>query len=70
MNNFADRKVAMSAEEPTSVSLEELSRHNGKHDCWVAVHNKVWDVTEFLDEHPGGAESTTALLRSLSGCSG
>ena len=54
----------MSSQNPKSVSLEELSRHNEKHDCWVAVHNKVWDVTEFLDEHPGGAESTTVLAQS------
>ncbi|KAF7966951.1 hypothetical protein HWV62_36374 [Athelia sp. TMB] len=22
--------------------------------CWVIIHNKVYDVTEFLPEHPGG----------------
>ncbi|KAH8880526.1 cytochrome b2 [Thozetella sp. PMI_491] len=43
-------------DEPAYVSLEELHRHNRKDDCWVVVHRKVWDVTEFLDEHPGGPE--------------
>ena len=23
--------------------------------CWVAIDGGVYDVTEFLDEHPGGA---------------
>ncbi|KAH8658359.1 cytochrome b2 [Xylariales sp. PMI_506] len=38
------------------VSLAELRRHNKKDDCWVVVHKKVWDVTDFLDEHPGGPQ--------------
>lgn len=33
----------------------EISKHNKGEDCWVIVHDKVFDVTEFLDEHPGGA---------------
>ena len=44
------------------VSLAELEKHNTKGDCWVAVHRKVWDVTEFLDEHPGGPTSRCLAL--------
>ncbi|KAK8089641.1 hypothetical protein PG997_004602 [Apiospora hydei] len=40
----------------TQVSASELSRHNKKNDCWLAVHHKVWDLTDFVDEHPGGAD--------------
>ncbi|KAK7924757.1 FMN-dependent dehydrogenase-domain-containing protein [Apiospora marii] len=38
------------------VTVSELSCHNKKGDCWLAVHRKVWDLTDFVDEHPGGAE--------------
>ena len=38
------------------VTKEELSRHSRKEDCWIAVHGKVYNVTHFLDEHPGGAK--------------
>lgn len=47
----------MATEQPVQVTLVELSRHNTKDDCWLAVHQKVWDVTDFVDEHPGGADS-------------
>jgi len=32
----------------------EVSKHDSKESCWVVVHGKVYDVTEFLPEHPGG----------------
>lgn len=36
------------------VSLEEVSRHNTRDDCWVVISNKVYDVTSWLPRHPGG----------------
>ena len=39
------------------ISGEELRKHRTSKDCWIAVHSKVYDVTEFLEEHPGGAAS-------------
>ncbi|KAK9312963.1 FMN-dependent dehydrogenase-domain-containing protein [Lipomyces starkeyi] len=32
----------------------EIGKHNTKESCWVIVHGKAYDVTEFLPEHPGG----------------
>jgi len=32
----------------------ELARHNTKDDCWIAVKGKVYDVTPYIPEHPGG----------------
>ncbi len=36
------------------VKLSEVTRHNTKNDCWVIIHGKVYDVSDFLPEHPGG----------------
>ncbi|KAK9481400.1 FMN-dependent dehydrogenase-domain-containing protein [Lipomyces japonicus] len=33
---------------------EEIAKHNTKESCWVIVHGKAYDVTDFLPEHPGG----------------
>lgn len=44
--------------EDTLVSVEEISKHNTPEDCWIVVDGKVWDITEFAPEHPGGGEST------------
>lgn len=37
------------------VDSSELAKHNTKSSCWVAIHGEIWDVTEFLSQHPGGA---------------
>ncbi|KAI0932367.1 hypothetical protein AcW1_000485 [Taiwanofungus camphoratus] len=39
-----------------SWSLEEVAGHNDASSCWVIISNKVYDVTDFLPEHPGGAK--------------
>jgi L-lactate dehydrogenase (cytochrome) len=43
------------------VTLDALSKHNSKTDCWIAVHSKVWDVTDFINEHPGGPSGELSL---------
>jgi cytochrome b5 len=35
-------------------NLAEVKKHAKEDDCWIIVHGKVYDVTKFLDEHPGG----------------
>ncbi|OLN92079.1 Cytochrome b2, mitochondrial 2 [Colletotrichum chlorophyti] len=44
----------MQENERIEISLSDLSQHNTKSDCWIAVHSKVWDITDFINEHPGG----------------
>lgn len=34
----------------------EVAEHNSNGSCWVIIGNRVYDVTKFLDEHPGGCE--------------
>ena len=36
--------------------MEEVSKHKAKDSCWFVIHGKVYDVTRFLEEHPGGDE--------------
>ncbi|OSD06084.1 hypothetical protein PYCCODRAFT_1431900 [Trametes coccinea BRFM310] len=41
---------------PRTLTLDEVSKHNSQSSCWVIIKDKVYDVTEFLPDHPGGAK--------------
>jgi flavocytochrome c len=38
-------------------SMEEVAKHNQKDDLWVVVKGVVMDLTNWLDEHPGGPQA-------------
>jgi len=37
--------------------MEEVVKHNREAESnWTVIHGKVYDMTKFLEEHPGGGE--------------
>ena len=38
----------------TFYTVEEVCEHNTKDSCWVIANNNVYDVTKFVNRHPGG----------------
>jgi L-lactate dehydrogenase (cytochrome) len=40
----------------SQISTSELSKHNKPQDAWILIEKTVWDVTDFAEQHPGGAE--------------
>ncbi|KAG8740341.1 Cytochrome b2, mitochondrial precursor [Ceratobasidium sp. 428] len=36
------------------ISYDEIRKHNSRESCWVVVDGEVYDVTRFLNDHPGG----------------
>lgn len=41
-------------------TLDEIKQHNNKASCWTIINNMVYDLTNWIDSHPGGAK---AILR-------
>ncbi|GMM46884.1 Cyb5 protein [Pichia kluyveri] len=37
-------------------TFEQVQEHKSRDDIWIIYKNKVYDVTNYLDEHPGGEE--------------
>ncbi|KAL5447732.1 hypothetical protein PMIN06_007388 [Paraphaeosphaeria minitans] len=38
-----------------AVDGAEVARHDNRKSCWIVLDSKVYDVTNFLPNHPGGA---------------
>lgn len=40
----------------TTLTMEEVEKHNSPNDCWTVYRGYVYNITPFLDFHPGGAD--------------
>lgn len=42
-------------------TLAEIATHNSSSSCWVAVNGKVYDLTNWINQHPGGADNILGI---------
>lgn len=45
-----------------SISRTELAKHNKRTDAWLAIRGTVYNVTQYMDFHPGGVDE---LVRGI-----
>ncbi|KAK1782206.1 cytochrome b5-like heme/steroid binding domain-containing protein [Copromyces sp. CBS 386.78] len=38
------------------LTYQDVAEHNTKKDLYIVIHDKVYDVAKFVNEHPGGEE--------------
>ncbi len=51
MDGVTDAVVAVPDKQ---FELSDLKSNASEKSCYLLIHGKVYDVTPFLDEHPGG----------------
>lgn len=44
------------SDQAKAYTLSEVSQHASKDDCWAIISGDVYDLTEFINRHPGGDE--------------
>lgn len=54
-NNIVGSKVT-SVKTWSEYDSTAVAAHNSETDVWMIIHGKVYDVSNFLEDHPGGPE--------------
>ena len=39
---------------PGSYTLSDVAKHTTPDDCWTTINGNVYDLTPFINSHPGG----------------
>ena len=46
---------------PAGYTMEQVKANNTSSKCWSAINDKVYDLTNWISSHPGGAGAITSL---------
>ena len=38
------------------ITLDEVKLHKDDGDCWLIIRGKVYDVSKYMEKHPGGSD--------------
>lgn len=44
----------MASKSKKTYTWDQVREHSSFDDCWLVIEGRVYDVTRFIDEHPGG----------------
>ncbi len=60
-SNFSESNVSNDVVLGNSYTVQEVAQHSSQQDCWVIVNGKVYDATQIIPTHPGGAQAIVPL---------
>lgn len=61
-NNKKESTVTPTPKAPSQTyTMAIVATHKTKTDCWTVVNGSVYDVTSWINKHPGGAQAILSL---------
>ncbi|VEG30097.1 cytochrome b5-like heme/steroid binding domain-containing protein [Actinomyces howellii] len=50
-----------SSSTATVYTMEDVARHSTAESCWTVIDSTVYDLTDWVSQHPGGQEAITGM---------
>lgn len=57
----AEAPAAEQSADGDTLTMAEVEAHDSADSCWTAIDGTVYDVTAWIDQHPGGASRIEQL---------
>jgi cytochrome b involved in lipid metabolism len=53
--------IAAAPNTTKQITFAQVKKNNKSTSCWTVVNNKVYNVTKWINQHPGGASRILGL---------
>ncbi len=60
-NTISIQTTTPAQPETKNYTMAEVKMHSNAQSCWTAVNGNVYDVTAWINQHPGGKEAILSL---------
>ncbi len=52
---------ASSSNGPKTFTMADVAKHNSESSCYSAINGEVYDLTDWIDKHPGGPQRILSI---------
>lgn len=60
-NASGSTSTGSTASTGTAYTMAQVAQHKDGTSCWTAINGGVYDVTSWINQHPGGPEAILSL---------
>ncbi len=60
-NNAQNSNIDNSPIAMSSYTIDQVSGHNSSSDCWSVIADKVYNLTDWVNKHPGGPDKIISI---------
>ena len=55
------KKITTTVKISSGYTMTQVAQHAGASSCWTVINGNVYDVTQWIDQHPGGRDTILSL---------
>ncbi len=59
--NAQGGSTSATSSSASTYTMADVAKHNSQASCWTTISGGVYDVTSWINQHPGGPEAILSL---------